>query len=520
MTPLRNVLFIMLDQLRWDHLACNGHPAIRTPNIDALARNGVSFDSAFVQAGVCGPSRMSYYTGRYVSSHGVTWNRVPLGIEQLTIGDYLRPLERKMALVGKSHVIADLDGLARLGIGVDNPVHRQISQGGFDVIDRIDGHGSPDGDSGYTAYLLDRGYTSDDPWRDYVVSSMDEAGKIQSGWFLRNVRLAARVAEEHSETAYVTDTAINYMTSQCEKPWALHLSYVKPHWPYIAPAPFHAMYDENDCLPIAKLATEIEDPHPVYAAYLAQEESQSFAQDEIARHVRPAYMGLISQVDMHIGRVVDTLKRLNLLDETLIVLTSDHGDFGGDHWLGEKDLFHDAVTRIPMIVCDPREAANATRGTRISSLVEAVDVLPTILDAIGSDYAGSPIEGRSLLPLVFGQAKEHKEFVISEIDYSFRRVRRTLGRKPHECRGIMIRDARWKYVHWQGYRPQLFDLQEDPHEYMDLGTSTVHQFIRQGFNEKILAWHSTRRARKTLSDQVVEKRTDRAKELGIYYGTW
>jgi arylsulfatase A-like enzyme len=514
------MLFIMLDQLRWDHLACNGHPTIRTPNIDALAQAGVSFDSAFVQAGVCGPSRMSYYTGRYVSSHGVTWNRVPLGIEQLTIGDYLRPLQRKIALVGKSHVIADLDGLSRLGIRRDSPLHQQISQGGFDVIDRIDGHGAPDGDSGYTPYLRAQGYAGDDPWSDYVVSGVDALGKIQSGWFLRNVQLAARVAEEHSETAYVTDVAINYITAQCEKPWALHLSYVKPHWPYIAPAPFHNMYNQDDCLPIAKVAAELLNPHPVYAAYLAQEESQTFAQDKIAHHVRPAYMGLISQVDIHIGRVVETLKRLNLLDETLIVLTSDHGDFGGDHWLGEKDLFHDAVIRVPLIVCDPRESANATRGTRNSSLVEAIDVLPTLLDAIGSDHAGSPLEGRSLLPLVHGQATAQKEFVVAEIDYSFRRVRRLLGREPYECRGVMIRDARWKYVHWHGYRPQLFDLQEDPNEYTDLGSSTMHQGVRQGLNEKILAWRDTQRVRKTLSDQLVESRTDRAKELGIYYGTW
>jgi arylsulfatase A-like enzyme len=510
----------MLDQLRWDHLACNGHPSIQTPHIDALARSGASFDAAFVQAGVCGPSRMSFYTGRYVSSHGVTWNRVPLGVDQLTMGDYLRPLGREIALVGKSHVIADLDGLARLGIAAGDPIHRRVSQGGFDVIDRIDGHGAPDGDSGYTAYLLDHGYASADPWADYVVSGTDVHGQTQSGWFLRNVRLAARVAEEHSETAYVTDTAINYITSQGDKPWALHLSYVKPHWPYIAPAPFHRMYDEQACLPIAKAPSELDDPHPVYAAYLAQEESQSFAQDHIARHVRPAYMGLISQVDMHIGRVIETLKRLNMLDETLIVLTSDHGDYGGDHWLGEKDLFHDPVTRIPLIVCDPREPANGSRGTRIDSFVEAIDVLPTLLDAIGSDYAGSPLEGQSLLPLLHGQAREHKEFVVAEIDYSFRRVRRTLGKAPNECRGTMLRDGRWKYVHWQGFRPQLFDLQEDPCEYVDLGTSANHQAIRQVFSERLLSWQSARRTRKTLSDTAVDQRTDRAKELGIYYGTW
>ena len=129
--PLRNLLFVMSDQLRWDHLACNGHPSIRTPNLDELAARSVRFDAAFVQAGVCGPSRMSYYTGRYVGSHGVTWNRVPLPVEQPTLGDYLAGAGRQLHLIGKTHVIADTAGMQRLGMTPGSPAWLHHASGGF-----------------------------------------------------------------------------------------------------------------------------------------------------------------------------------------------------------------------------------------------------------------------------------------------------------------------------------------------------------------------------------------------------
>ena len=104
----RNILFIMADQLRTGYLGCEGHPKLATPNIDALAARGVRFSNAYVQSPVCGPSRMCFYTGRYISSHGATWNNVPLSVGELTLGDYLRPLGRDVLLVGKSHVTADV----------------------------------------------------------------------------------------------------------------------------------------------------------------------------------------------------------------------------------------------------------------------------------------------------------------------------------------------------------------------------------------------------------------------------
>jgi hypothetical protein len=110
---VRNVLYIMCDQLRRDYLSCYGHPHLQTPNIDRLAAAGVRFSRAYTQGTICGPSRMSAYTGRYVSSHQVAWNAVPLPLEELTIGDYLRPHGIRTALVGKTHATPNLDALQR-----------------------------------------------------------------------------------------------------------------------------------------------------------------------------------------------------------------------------------------------------------------------------------------------------------------------------------------------------------------------------------------------------------------------
>ena len=139
MSKVRNILFIMADQLRWDYLSCYGHPHLKTPNIDGLAKKGVLFESAYVQSPVCGPSRASYYTGRTVFSHGSTWNQVPLPIGELTIGDYLGKSGIRTGIVGKTHMQPDADGMTRLGINKNTEIGLVVSEPGFEPYERDDG---------------------------------------------------------------------------------------------------------------------------------------------------------------------------------------------------------------------------------------------------------------------------------------------------------------------------------------------------------------------------------------------
>jgi arylsulfatase A-like enzyme len=521
MAQIRNVLFIMCDQLRADHLGCAGHPFLKTPNIDALARRGVRFSNAFVVSNVCGPSRMSFYTGRYPSSHGATWNRVPLDVGEVTLGEYLRASGQRLVLAGKTHVMPDVDGLARLQIEASSELGHLLERGGFEEIDRYDGHHPPGEESGYPAYLRANGYDSADPWTDFVIAADGPNGEVLSGWHMRHVHLPARVKEEHSETAYMTDQAIDFMRVEGDEPWALHLSYVKPHWPYMAPAPYHAMYSADQCLPAARTQAELRDAHPVVAAYRQHEESQAFARDDCVRVVRPAYQGLIHQIDDHLGRLFDAMQQMGRLDDTLIVFTADHGDFLGDHWLGEKELFYDTVQRVPLIVVDPSAAADATRGTLDERLIESIDVLPTILASLGIAAPRHRVEGVALQPLLHGRAVERwRDAVFCELDWSFKAARRALGMHVQQCRAWCIRTARWRYVYWLDQPEQLFDLAADPGEFTDLGREATHASVRDGLRTRLFDWLARRKRRTTISDERIEQGTDAHKRAGVFYGQW
>ena len=151
----------------------------------------------------------------------------------------------------------------------------------------------------------------------------------------------------------------------------LHLSYVKPHWPYVAPAPYHAMFRGAPVGPIRRGPQDgTADEHPVVRAYREHDECLSFAREAVVRHVRPAYMGLIAQLDHHLGRLLDALAEMGRLRDTLIIFASDHGEFSGDRGLGEKELFYDEIVRVPFIVCDPDARADATRGGADTRFVE------------------------------------------------------------------------------------------------------------------------------------------------------
>ena len=158
---VKNILFIMCDQLRADYLGCNGHPSISTPNIDALAQRGVNFTRAYCQAPVCGPSRMSFYTGRYLSSHGSTYNNVPLKLEEWTLGDYLRPLGTRVGLTGKTHFSPDHQGMQRIGIDPKSSRGILLSECGFEPWKKDDGlhpDQSADPEMAYNRYLRKHGY--------------------------------------------------------------------------------------------------------------------------------------------------------------------------------------------------------------------------------------------------------------------------------------------------------------------------------------------------------------------------
>ena len=505
-----NILFVMYDQLRFDYLSCAGHPDLHTPNFDRVAAMGTRFSNAYVQSTICGASRMSTYTGRYVSSHGAAWNNSPLRVGELTMGDHLRACGMECWLIGKTHMKADAEGMERLGLLPDSVIGARQAECGFDVWVRDDGLWAegPGGfydtkRSPYNEYLKSEGYPGENPWAHYA-NAGEVDGEIASGWLLNNTDLPANIRERDSETPWLTSRAIDFI-DQAEGPWCAHLSYIKPHWPYIVPAPYHDMFGANHVPAPVRDPREREDPHPVYGAFMEKRIATALRQDEVRAKVIPAYMGLVKQCDDQLGRLLDHLEARGELESTMIVLTSDHGDYLGDHWLGEKELFHECSVKVPMIVYDPRPEADVTRGTTCDALVESIDLAATFVEVAGGDVPGHVLEGRSLLPLLRGEAPQWREYAISEYDYSSTPACRALGLAPEDARLFMVFDGRYKLIHAAGgLGAMFFDLETDPDELNDLGKSAAHEPQKERLYGFLYEWGLRQSQRVTVSDKDIQ----------------
>lgn len=520
----KNVLFIMCDQLRYDYLGCTGHPTIKTPNIDALAARGVVFSNTYCQAPTCGPSRNSMYTGRYVSSNGTSVLHAPLRVGEMHIGHYLNPIGVRTALIGKSHVVPDVEGMERLGIDPQGDVGQSLGQAGWETYERDDGI-HPDAlvkpNLRYNEYLRSKGYDEDhNPWH-WVANAVDTKDGIRSGYFNDCVDHPARVSDEDSETPYMTRRAMEFIEEADDnQPWLLHLSYIKPHWPYVAPAPYHDMYSEEDVVPAIRDERELDAPNGLIGNFRTRVGAGTFSNEDARKKIIPAYMGLISQIDDQLGLLFDFMEERGLFENTMIVFTADHGDYLGDHWMVDKEYFHDPAVKIPLIVFDPDKAANATRGTVDDDFIEGVDLLPTFLDYFGGEIPRHTLEGRSLLPKLHGEAVAWREFAISESDYSFQGFRNTIGTPPLECNSYMIATKEWKYIYAPGYDPVLFDRINDPQELEDLGKSPEHDVIRQDLFNKLAGWSLQYRQRTACTEERALRMSGIEEELGVLIGYW
>lgn len=525
---IKNILFIMYDQLRHDYLSCTGHPHLQTPNMDWLAQNGVRFSNCYVQSPICGSSRMSTYTGRYVHSHGAQRNNFPLKVGEQTMGDHLRKIGVECWLVGKTHMTVDAEGMDRLGIAQDGVIGARLSECGFDVHIRDDGLWAegPDGfyddkRSPYNEYLKSKDYPGENPWRDFA-NAGEVDGEIASGWFMKHADKPANIKNEDSETPWLTRQMIEFMRdrSDSEVPWLAHLSYIKPHWPYIVPAPYHDMYGPNQVKPVVRDEGEFENTHPVYKAFMTNPIGKAFSRDEVRAKVIPTYMGLIKQCDDELGNLLAYMRVSGAIEDTLIVLTSDHGDYLGDHWLGEKDLFHDPSVKVPLIIFDPTTAADSTRGTINDALVEAIDLLPTFLEAKGGEVAENILEGRSLMGYLHGKTPvEWRDYAVSEYDYSPSPAADRLGLAPKDARLFMIVDHQWKFIHAEGgFRPLLFDLVGDCEELVDLGANAEYEEIIDMMYARLAKWARRLSQQATMSNEKLRKMRKGPNRKGILLG--
>ena len=523
-----NVLFIILDQMRMDALSCYGNQVVDTPNIDRLAQRGVKFNRCYIQGTSCGNSRASFYTGRHVRSHGATWNGWANRVDELTLADHMADTGVDTYLMGKTHMRPDTMGMQRLAVDPDSELGRYLGNAGFGKGERDDGLHTLGVDGGYDTsrpayfdYLNRLGYDGDNPWVTWANAMEDENGVIRNGMYLKYAHLPARVDRAHSETAYTTDRAMEMISELGENNWCLHLSYIKPHWPIAAPAPYHNLYRGAELPAVMKSDTELVDPHPVYKAFTETHQSKTYAVDEYRNHALPGTYGLVKELDDHLGRLFQHLQSVGQADNTLIVVTSDHGDYYGDHWLAEKDLFHDSVSRIPLIIMDPSPEADDRRGTECDELVCAIDLVPTFVDWAGGTPRWNWLEGKSLVPALRSGDFKGYDYVVSECDYAaLEFAQKKLGRDQYNARLTMIFDGRHKFIHCLGFAPMLFDLQEDPMELVDLGRDPAYAVQRGYLSELMLDWTAGLKNRVAVADDTMASRIGDSARRGILIGYW
>jgi len=231
-------------------------------------------------------------------------------------------------------------------------------------------------------------------------------------------------------------------------------------------------------------------------------------------------MGLIKQCDDQLGVLFERLEKTGQMDNTMIVVTSDHGDYLGDHWLGEKDLFHECSVKVPLIIYDPSSQADATRGTVCDELVESIDLAATFIEVAGGEVPDNIVEGRSLLPFIHGETVDNwREYAISEFDYSATMMAGKLNLEPREARLFMVADKRWKFMHSEGgFRPMLFDMKADPDELVDLGDSAKHSDVIELMYERLGEWGRRASQRTTKSDKAIKNGRGQSRRKGILLG--
>jgi arylsulfatase A-like enzyme len=463
------VLFIVIDQLRADCLSGALAEVAALPHLRALMADGVTFRRHYTVTVPCGPARASLLTGLYAMTHRSVRNGTPLDGTLDTLPKELRKAGYAPLLFGYTDTSADPRGRDPA-----DPALRSYEgvMPGFEPLLAIQWENSLP----WLAALAAKGYRLPaDYWDVYRPVSPDPS---------RSPALAdpALYRALDSDTAFLTDQAIAALGLRRGQPWFAHVNYIRPHPPFVAPAPYNRLHAPDALPPPAARSIEAERAlHPLVDAAFAKAERGSLSigfdldwacmASEETQALRALYLGLASEVDAQIGRLIDSLKTSGQLDDTLIVVTSDHGEMLGDHRLWGKECFYEPAFHVPLIIRDPRR--RATRGQVIDAFTESVDIAPTLLGWLGRTPPPG-FDGRSLLPFLDGREPEGwRDYVFAELDLGDPErptcYQERLGLPMSRCNLAILRERRFKYIHVNGgLPPLLFDLIADPDETRNL----------------------------------------------------
>ncbi|MGE3245896.1 MAG: sulfatase-like hydrolase/transferase [Beijerinckiaceae bacterium] len=472
----RNVLFIVADQLRADVL----DPASRSPlagaapapNLAKLAQRSTLFAHHFTVTAPCGPARASLLTGLYAMNHGVIYNGSPLSSRHTNIALQAARLGYEPLLFGYTDTAPDPADHAP-----DDPALSSaegILPGFREMVEMRFMEAAQ-----WPAHLRGLGYDCPAPGPDfYQEVSRPQGGKLGA---------PALYTAEHSDTAFLTDETLKSLSARQGAPWFAHVTYLRPHPPLVAPAPWNRLVDPASLPPPCAEAPD----HAFVDAWFSKpsEHGLFWGYDGNARALstadialcRATYLAMIAELDHHIGRLLDFLDASGQAENTLVVFTADHGEMLGDNGMWGKLSVFDGAFHVPLIVCDPGNP----QPRRIEAITESVDVTPTILDWLGA-APPTGMDGRSLTQFVSGQAPENwRTSAFLEIEFGNpsgapSRFQHAFGNQSGPAaasatRAAILRERDWKYVYFAGgVAPMLFDLAADPHETRNLAADPAH----------------------------------------------
>jgi arylsulfatase A-like enzyme len=484
-----NLLFLITDQQRADHVGFAGNHVVRTPNLDGLAARGTVFDNAWVANPVCMPNRSTIMTGRMPTAHGVIFNDRSLDWGANTHVRQFRDAGYRTALIGKSHLQHGMSRNSVVEVGRQGAVDDPYAPGwntyedferysdappeipgsfyGFDHVELAIDHGSR-----VTGHHLHWALDKGGRYEDLFVPMTDEspANRRSDRWW--QIYQAPYDPELHS-TSFVADRTVAFIedAAAAGDPWLAWASFPDPHHPMCPPGEWFDRHDPADM----ELPATVDDPltdAADYIRFLGQRHPSKqrmwvapcgvAGDHEMVRQAIAATYGMIEMIDDRVGQILAAIDRLDQTRDTIVVFTSDHGDMMGDHSLMLKGYIHYRGTlQVPLVIADPRRQA-----ARTSSLAGSLDLGQTLLELAGlGEYDG--MQGTSLVPVLDDPVAEVRDHVLIEDDLPHAAAAR--GRTPAKTRTLITPEMR--YTRHSDGTDQLFDLIEDPDETTHIGAT-------------------------------------------------
>lgn len=463
-----NILLITLDQFRADCLSCAGHPVVRTPALDELAAQGVRLARHYSQAAPCSPGRAALYTGTYQMNNRVVANGTPLDTRFDNIAHAARRAGYVPALFGYTDQGADPRT-------IDDPDDPRLStyEGvlpGFDPVLDMSGWQLP-----WLLWLNSHGYDFGDPVSALAVEHERPA--------------------ELSSSTFLTNGFLDWLDGQ-QSPWFAHLSYLRPHPPYSAAGDFSTMYDPASCPPPRPVPGN---RHRLFDALLVSQVAAPHDPDEVA-HLQAQYFGMISEVDAQLARVWAALRQRSEWDDTVIVVTADHGEQLGDQGLIQKAGFYESSYAVLGILRDPRYDVVGV----VDDFTENVDIMPTLCDAMGIDVPGQ-CDGLPLTPFLQGsRPASWRDAAFYEWDWRDTFIPLESHDWPWDRRlerqNLAVRRSRDRaFVHFGDGSYRCFDLAGDP----TWQTEITDPEVVLAEATAMLSWRS-RHLDRTMTDMLLE----------------